>query len=607
MGYSRIGEVSMPLQSRLTRQIGTAIPNVQNDQYAQDRGEGAFNGITDEVIDFVYSDGSYGVSGMHLTTTGVSQPLVVGQVVQVGWRGGVAQAILSHTALRSKYTPPQPNPANGIVEEIFVSNDNIWFRNADQFTQILPNKTGGAGKVPLTSNDLGLTSMSTVHWGKGDASFICVEGAIVLPGPVVQIVWVVIRLNRPKPNEPFPAGFKVRATVVQLYNLSTDPFQFGTFAAVVNPGGHITSAPLKYINATIVQTGTPDTVVITTARAPQPVFQAVCPNGDLLVTIEVTGDATGSGVAQVAFVLGSVLINVTKSVVVENRMASALSTQVFDDQTSGTSPVCTLLGESEITVTTGRAPVDAGQITVLSVLGKKPADTGTFNNYALLGPARFQGEDTRFAPPDVGSIFCYPTRATLILSIVGEFPGVLDSFPGSSSGPTQSFFPRIQGSRTMLLYGTFTENGLSAAPLNIVWLPQRHTSIIAASKSSDAFGFLADFAPFFPQGFIQARSLFVTQASQVYTPREDLPYSFPTTPPIKVILPRPNFIATSLNKGTGVMSIDMRAIKSTLGGRGLIARAKTTAQQAVLTSAPVDLQVIDSRTSLGSAFQSGPL
>ena len=590
----------MPLPSRLTRQLGTAIPNIQNDQYAQDRGEGAFNGITNEVIDFVYSDGSYGVSGMHLTTTGISQPLTVGQIVQVGWRGGVAQAILSHNALRSKYTPLGVQAGAPLVEELFSDGTTIWFRNGDQFTPLLPNKTGAAGKVPITAADLGLSSLGLVHWGKGDASLLCVEG---LKG--TDIVWVVCRLNRPKPNEPFPRAFKVRITPQRAYNLTTDPATFGTFSIAVNPGGHISSAPLKYINPQLIVSGAPDSVVDMTGDAPRPIYQGVAPNGDLLVTINVFGTAFGAGVAQVAFVLGSLLINVTKSIVLANHLALTLSTQVFDSQTPAASPVCTVLGTAEIDASLGGSVPTSGDVTVLSLTGIKPADVGTFNNYALIGPARFQGGDTLFNPSP-GSIFCYPARADIRIRIVGEFAELLNiTFAGSNLGPSVSQTPLIQGSRTMLLIGTFSENGQSLANLKIAWLPRNEISIIQNAPSFQSFDADGSFAPFFPQQWIQARAYYVTQASQVYSPRETLPYSITQHPPL---IKRPTFISSSLNRGSGVIVMDFKDPKSTLNGLGVIAPAKTPAQQTVVTTVPMsDLQVIDSKTALKAAFQSGVL
>lgn len=135
----------MPLQNNPPRQIGTSIQRSQNDQYAVERGAGAFNGITEETITATNSDGSYGVANTWLTTSGVSQPINVGDIVKVGWHGGKPVVILSHTARRAKFVPPPP-VGGPIVEMLLAaptaafavnqSTDSldIYFRNASQIT-----------------------------------------------------------------------------------------------------------------------------------------------------------------------------------------------------------------------------------------------------------------------------------------------------------------------------------------------------------------------------------------------------------------------------------------------------------------------------------------
>lgn len=593
----------MPIISNPSRVLLGGVREVQDTNLAQQRGDSEFTGITEEVVAEATGNGLYRIDGRNelLATSGVQKPIAIGEIVDVAWRGSVPIVILSHTARRAKHVPPIGNPAIPVVEELFSANNTIWFRNSTQFTQLLPP---GESTTPVTPGDLGLSSIGLVHWGKGNANFVLVEG--LLTG---DVVWVFCTLNRPKKNEPFPNGTKVRITPVKAYNLSASAATFGNYSITVDPGGHIASADLKYVNTQISVSGAPDTSVNMSTIATTAQFQAIAPNGDLLVTLSLFAQADGAGVAQVAFKLGSLLINVTKSVVLANKIANVLTTQVFDNQTPAATPVCTVLGSAEFAINTGGSAVGAGDITVLSVKGEDPNEVGTFNNYALLGPARFQGADTLFSPPP-GSIFCYPTRPDLLLSIVGESFGPIENFPGSDQGPSVSQTPLFQGSRTMMLFGTFSETGNPLAPLKIAWLPRGKVSIIVHALSTDVFDSASPFAPFFPQDWLQARAYFATQASQVYTPRENLPYSFPSNPPIKPLFAngRPNFVISKLNKTSGVMQIDESVPVVALNGRGLIFAPKTDEQKAIITNFPLsDIQVLDSPNSLGSAFQSGPL
>jgi hypothetical protein len=383
---------------------------------------------------------------------------------------------------------------------------------------------------------------------------------------------------------------------VRVYNLTTDPATFNSYSVNVTFGAgiHIASATLKYINPELNVSGSPDTPINMTARVATE-FAALAPNGDLLLTLRMTAEAlyTIDGSTVVSFTQGSLLINVTHTLILANHLASLQATTAFPV------PGCLSFGAVSVSTIIGVSPVNAGLITVLSTITTNPKDKtspGTFNNYALVGPATMQGNDTG----------CYAARAMLILSIVGEFAGQVLTFPGNSV-PQLSQTPLLQGSRTMLLIGTFGEGQqFSLANLRIAWLPTPHVSTIANADSFQSFSFSSSFFPFFPQSWLQARAYYVTQASQVYTPRESLPYPF--SAPHPPLIKRPVFIATALNRGTGEMTIDFKNPKSTLDGRGFIAPAKTPAQQALVVTFPVsDLQVIDSRLTLGPAFQSGPL
>lgn len=158
----------MPIINNPPRQLGTIIPYIQDKQIATDRQTGAFNGITEESVSTINDDGSYSIRGQsaNLTTTGVSSVIEVGDVVRVGWKGGVPVAILAHTARRAKFVPPGGAPG-GVIEELFISLQNgkyvVFYRNADQVTQL---------NLDLNGEDDGVNGRpETVRWSQDGSAF----------------------------------------------------------------------------------------------------------------------------------------------------------------------------------------------------------------------------------------------------------------------------------------------------------------------------------------------------------------------------------------------------------------------------------------------------
>lgn len=170
----------MPIQNNPPRQIGTSIQRSQNDQYAVERGGGAFNGITEETITATNSDGSYAVANTWLTTSGVSQPINVGDIVKVGWHGGKPVVILSHTARRAKFVPPPPvggpivemllaAPTGPVTITTVVEKLDIYFRNANQLTLLNCRAQIEAAGFTILNTSLGLTPNS---WGQDRRHFL---------------------------------------------------------------------------------------------------------------------------------------------------------------------------------------------------------------------------------------------------------------------------------------------------------------------------------------------------------------------------------------------------------------------------------------------------
>ena len=199
----------MPILNNPPRQLGTMVEKIQSDSLAQSRDQQAFNGITEEVIQDILPDGSYVVANVVLTTTGVSTPIQIGDIVKVGWRGGVAQAILAHTSRRAKFVPIFLG-GGSVVEEIFIAKDpknhvnDIWFRNLDQITAL--NLTAIAST--------GFGGAANLLWGQDTVRFLVFQNFTL--GSTIY----VCKLNRVA-NKVYPKGRIAKATIEQTILPST--------------------------------------------------------------------------------------------------------------------------------------------------------------------------------------------------------------------------------------------------------------------------------------------------------------------------------------------------------------------------------------------------
>lgn len=127
--------------------------------------------LTTEQVVAVSADGTAQTSSGHsLRTSGDYVGLRAGQQVPILWsrevgnqRGGVAPAaILAHQA-RHGAVPYQPMRKTGaVVEELFVVDGAVWFRNWALFAEIIPRTS-----IPLDNP----THPFTALWGFGDRMF----------------------------------------------------------------------------------------------------------------------------------------------------------------------------------------------------------------------------------------------------------------------------------------------------------------------------------------------------------------------------------------------------------------------------------------------------
>lgn len=594
----------MPNVSSPSRQLVPAVQDIQNDKLAQSRGQNAFDGITDEVVETVFGNGLLTIQGQgeHLTTTGIAAPIQPGDSVRVGWRRGVPVVILSHTAQRGKFVPTFGG-ARGIVEELFVVDESspaiirqVWFRNVDQFVPIqfiLDN--GNSGNDPIAR---GLTAIASVQWGLGDADYFTVSG----PNVTSETIILVYRLQRPRKNEPFSQGQKVKAKLVRAYNLSTDPFTFGTLTMTganlgLSQSGSITG-PLKYIALYSAPAGPGPTDSPVNLRFESVLGIArVAPNGDLLVPILVRGQAaTGqTGQTSVEFDFGSLLVNVTRSLVLQNRLGISLAATVYVTPTSPP-PTCTPIATVNASVSLGGLNSSAGQITLLSLTGVdplNPADTaltGTFNNYLLLGPAWVSVETVRVEDPPgtiIGAIVCGPPRGDLQFSIIGELAANntnFASFAGNSVSQPVAALALFQGSRKMVL-----------------WVSDRDITTPNALRIRDLVKGVTSSILGNPNSVLGVGSsnplLFLTQAALVYSP-------FDSRTPFDH-----QFFVQGHAADTGIFTINLAALKpiSDLKDQAKLAPAKNTRQIALARAGTNIIQVLNSRTNLGSRFKPGPL
>ncbi len=442
----------MPVQSNPPRRLGRMVASLQSDVWAKLRSKSAYNGITNEVVTSVFSSGLYGVVGRYLPTSGTSKPLHPGDVVQVGWLRGEPVVILDHTAKRAKGVSVEEEGAS-VVEELFLSGGRIYLRNGDQFADIAP--------IPSAQFDLNIDQVS---WGVGSPDYFAVVGR--RSGGSSGGLIAVYRLNRPEADQPFPEGFTIEAEQVALYDLDLDAQAFGTLDVSV-PGGSAT-APLKMrSSATVIRNVVTDvpnpafppppeffSITVTATIASRATYAAVGANGDLLVGVTIsatfsavdfdglviqTGNVSGS------FHLGSMLVNLTRGTVVENRVRAALTSGLPFKEALLPNACHAMVGTIGWSATPNVGPTgDPGDIAAVLSLSSNAAGFPTLNNAAM---QVLNGVQLAAAVHQA----CWSPRENTLLKVIGEFPQTVVSIPNASF-----FFniPIFQGSRTHVLWNS---------------------------------------------------------------------------------------------------------------------------------------------------------
>lgn len=460
----------MPIQPDPPRRVFQSVKILQSDLWAKLRSKGAYNGITVETITEVFSDGSYGIVGRRLTTSGVSSPFKPGDRVEVGWVQGEPVVIVSHAARKAKGVMPQ-DEAVGVPEVLYSpeGNQSILFRNYDQWATV----TYAAGESP---KELGLTAASGA-WGHGSADLFTARGRSATMDDMV----VVYRLVRPEANTPFPPGAEISAELVRLYNLTTDTHVYASSTLTVET---IDLSESDTASADWTINGGQITVSlgifpVATTRAVGLRVVGVAPNGDLMMLLEIqTSDA---GQPSVGFVMfqGQMLINHTRHTVLANHVASMDGTIYLIR--GGPSDPCVPLFTCTAAVSPGVTAAQGGQIHPMSFTGSNPEDPedpdapGTYNNYALVGPAAFFGADFL----GTAITHCYAKAADFKVSVVGEFAqGDIATIPT----PFGAAFivPTVRPSRFTLAVWS----GLAADPALILDVEKARSSLMGGDAST---------------------------------------------------------------------------------------------------------------------------
>lgn len=294
----------MPIINDPSRQIGIMIPFIQN-QIAKDRMEGTYDGISNEVVAAVNPDGSYTVRGqqLQLTTTGVSSAIEVGDIVKVGWRGGIAMAILAHTARRIK--PGPPPPASGPIVEMLLAAPtaqpisaahwfdslDVYFRNANQLTLL-----DCRDKITKAGFTIAVASLQLVpnSWGLDKRHFLVSFTNQTNSHPCIAIFSL-------SGGSTTPITSTAVTRLVQVIDLATLNIALGTISWTQNVlGGGNVSTPISL--GTALATGysiflptDPFHSIIQTAFAT--IFNAVYTrNGHLILSVNLSiGNTTAGG------------------------------------------------------------------------------------------------------------------------------------------------------------------------------------------------------------------------------------------------------------------------------------------------------------------------
>lgn len=494
--------------------------------------------FTTESVQETLESGEVVVRNRTLPVTGeVRGRIRPGDDVVVAWDArDQPRVIVKHQARRAQPALPPPLIGGGVVEELFTNDFGalleVWLRDETRFEPIEFVAAGEEAEPADDPSSLGFTG-GVARWGKGSADFFTFDGD--LSGGARGVA--VYRLSRPTANEPFEEAEPVRAVLVRLYNLTTDPFAFGTIAVSASSldltQTGVATGPLKYVATYSKAEGAgPD-------EAPWPIqieavtrVAGVAPNGELLVVVEVGARAPLGQVGETdaVFSPGSILVNVPRALVLANHLAASLGATIHGSPQP--TPFCTALGTTLVTVSMGAGAAQAGAITVLSLTGANPAQPddpaqpGTFNNYLLMHPAFVNVEPVRVEDPPgnvLGFHACSPARSPVKLSIIGEYEALnaeFAEFPGSALGASVSQAPRLQGSRTMLVWAPYTSLGVALdGALEIRDLESGLTRPVAGDPDR-IFG-SETFPPWgnFPVNDLTIRPLVLLQASTIYSPR----------------------------------------------------------------------------------------
>jgi hypothetical protein len=590
--------------------------------------------IKAETVQSVEGNGKYTIEGRSIPAVG-NIALTAGQQVDVAWKNARPVAILAHSARRAKFIPPLGGTVAGCIEELFAFPDGtpdqngIWFRNADQLIRLMEFP---ANLVPVGH----VHSIPVPVWGHGNADYFVLIGSFLDNINQPHSYIDVYKLNRPTANEPFPPGFNIKVTHVKFWDLllestgvsygaisassTTLPPATATPGVVTYVGGARVGSPYGPLGATppfsIATINASYSCLATTE------FQAIAPNGDTIVRISMRttsgADATGitfddgtgnSGITSQGLTvgstsMGSVIVNMNRRTVLVNKLRA---TATFNISVFGPIPfpgptpaACHAGGVVQFGISTGLSDVQAGEISVLSV--KMEQDAPAVNNYMFRSPSRSPAIIETMIGTGLPTL-CYDgtTFDILSLDVVGEFAQHLGTASGgiitggALSLTIQDFI--FQGSRTRVFWKRVQVRGggnaeaffflndlkgeisatINTDPAIVPWPSAKILALQANQILVAAFDIIA---PYNHQYFVQGNA-------------RQIALDFPVVPD--------QFL-------TGLIKNNTLKVQSRLKVPVDKPPALHDLQVAVLnTSATTDVQVIDSRSSLGPFFQAGPL
>lgn len=451
------------------------------------------NQIKAETIEAVNDDGTYVVKARSIGATG-NIKLAAGQKVDVVWKNGRPHVIMAHNARRAHFNIDGGQPGFPVIEELFLpdfgDDRRVWFRNGSDFKPILFTKSTGSlrniGGVQVNVDE--------VYWGRFSPDHFVILGTRDSDTfPVIA----VYRLNRPTSGEPFPPGFRIAPTLVQIYVLpdAAGP-SFGTLS--VSNGAGSASSPLRAfsgagVSGSVIFGGPsgPTAATVTTSAICQARYQGVAPNGDLILRLNVTTNTTivGPDVGQATFVganVGTLLVNMKRGTVLASHAPDRVQGLFVRLQNSITPPDPLTFACFSVTggatVSTGHnldsgTRGDAYAVSV-KMVGPVDAQVPALNNYALIERDDQTGTGTSggaHADPSV----CYPGSGDFgsasVFRIIGEFAQVIANLPGGTVASARR--ATFQASRTHVFWAIIA---------NLDYLPSPILNLIDLTKSINA-------------------------------------------------------------------------------------------------------------------------